>query len=70
MRTRDELLNGYSRKIRITIFQSIQRVGEDLLRHPAHLGDLRLDRDQIIIKGRYNMGHCFILTSNISRNGR
>jgi len=63
-------LNRLARKIRIAIFQRVQSVGEDLFRHPAHLGDLRLDCDQIIIKGRYNMGHCFILTSKISRNGR
>ena len=45
----------------VAVLHRLQRLGEQLLAEPAHLGDPRLDLDEVLVEGRYDMRHVDVL---------
>ena len=45
----------------VAVLHRLQRLGQQLLAEPAHLRDLRLDLDEVLVEGRYDMRHADVL---------
>ena len=50
-------LDHLPRQRGVAALHRLERLGQELLAEPAHLGDARLDLHQVLVEGRYDMRH-------------